>query len=138
MPPSEIFFSHSTQDGEVAARVVSVLRRHGLPVWYSATQIRGAQQWHDEIGAALGRCDWFVLLLTPAAVESMWVKRELLFALNQERYENRIVPLLVRDCDVDRLSWVLPVFQTIDFRGDFNVACREMLRVWGIGYLPES
>jgi hypothetical protein len=39
-----------------------------------------AQQWHDEIGAALRRCDWFVLVLSPHTVESIWVKRELLFS----------------------------------------------------------
>jgi hypothetical protein len=39
--------------------------------------IRGAQQWHDEIGTALKRCDWFLLVLSPQSVRSMWVKHEL-------------------------------------------------------------
>ena len=38
-----------------------VLRRHGVPVWYSETGIRRARQWHDEIGTTLKRRDWMVL-----------------------------------------------------------------------------
>ena len=51
-------------------RLVDVLRRHATPVWYGETNIQGVQQWHDEIGAALRRCDWFVLVLSPDAVAS--------------------------------------------------------------------
>lgn len=63
--------------------MAEVLKRHGVPVWYSRVNIRGAQQRHDEIGAALRRCDWFAVLLSPHSVRSMWVKRELLFALSR-------------------------------------------------------
>jgi hypothetical protein len=29
---------------------------------------------------------------------------------------------------------VLPSFQLIDFHQDFPKGCRELLRIWGIGY----
>ena len=110
--------------------------------------------WHDEIGAALRRCDWFVLVLSPDAVDSMWVKRELLYSLQQDRFEGRIAPLLHRACAYDELSWTLsqlhlnnPVLrqapcpatqQVIDFVHSFDVGCRELLRIWGIGYAPNE
>jgi hypothetical protein len=108
-----------------------------VPVWYSRTNILGAQQWHDEIGAALNRCDWFILVLSPHSVESMWVKRELGFALQQQRFENRIVLILYQPCDMARLSWVLPSFQIVRFQDDFDQGCRDLLRVWGLGYSPD-
>ena len=114
--------------------MAEVLRRHGIPVWYSDTKIRGAQQWHDEIGAALRRCDWFALVLSPAAVASMWVKRELLFSLQQDRFEGRIVPIIHRQCAHDELSWTLSQIQMIDFEHDFDQGCRDLLRIWGTGY----
>jgi hypothetical protein len=123
-------------DQDFAMNLTNMLRRHGVPVWYSRTNILGAQQWHDEIGAALQRCDWFLLVLSPNAVGSIWVKRELIFALQQNRFENRIVPLLYQACDVERLSWVLPVFQMIDFQRPFDDGCRELLRIWGLGFQP--
>jgi hypothetical protein len=105
-----------------------------VPVWYSQTNILGAQQWHDEIGAALRRCDWFLLVLSPHSVESMWVKRELLFALQQDRFADRIVPVLLQPCGFDRLSWVLSSFQFVGFQESFEEGCRALLRVWGLGY----
>ena len=74
--PNEVFLSHSSADRAFVARLANVLRSHGIPVWYSDTDIRGAQQWHDEIGSALKRCDWLVLILSPDAVASKWVKSE--------------------------------------------------------------
>lgn len=134
MLPQEIFLSHSSGDKATADRVAGVLRAHGLPVWYSSTNILGAQQWHDEIGAALRRCDWFVLLMSPEAVQSVWVKRELLYALQQRHYVNRITPVLVSPCDYEQLSWTLSALQMIDFAPDIDAGLRELLRVWGVGY----
>ena len=92
--PDEVFLSHSSQDRRFAGSVAEVMRSHGVPVWYSQSDIVGAQQWHDEIGAALRRCDWFVVILSPQSVESVWVKRELMYALRPHRFENRIIPIL--------------------------------------------
>lgn len=114
-------------------RLAEVLRLHGVSVWYSETNLLGAQQWHDEIGAAFARCDWFTVVLSPAAARSVWVKRELLYALRDRRYQDKIIPVLHRKCDAARLSWTLADFQTIDFTGDFNASCQSLLRTWGIG-----
>ncbi|MBN1508652.1 MAG: toll/interleukin-1 receptor domain-containing protein [Sedimentisphaerales bacterium] len=137
MLPREIFLSHSSKDKKFAGALAEVLRNHGVPVWFSRTNIKGAQQWHDEIGAALKRCDWFLLTLSPNSVKSMWVKRELLFALQQNHFENRIVPLLLRPCDHERLSWTLSLFQFVDFTSVFADGYRELLRIWGIGCDPK-
>jgi hypothetical protein len=133
-PPQEVFLSHSDQDREFVERLSGQLTRHGVPVWYSRRAIVGARQWHDEIGAALRRCDWFALIMSPAAVESRWVKRELLYALQQERFDERIVPLLYQDCDFEQLSWTLSSFERVDFTEGFDAGCRALLRIWGIGF----
>lgn len=134
--PTEVFVSHSHADQPFAERLVGVLRQHRIPFWYSDAHIRGAQQWHDEIGRALQRCDWFALVLSPDSVASRWVKRELLYALEQERFDGRIVPLLYRACDSEQLSWTLPQLQSIDFSDSFDGGCRELLRIWNVDYAP--
>ena len=136
MLPNEVFLSHSSQDRRFADRLAAEIRRHGVPVWYSQTNILGAQQWHDEIGAALKRCDWFLLVLSPNSAESIWVKRELLFALQQNHFEGRILPVVLAPCDCGKLSWTLPSFEMVDFSKSFGAGCRELLRVWGLGYSP--
>ncbi|HEY2158215.1 MAG TPA: toll/interleukin-1 receptor domain-containing protein, partial [Isosphaeraceae bacterium] len=90
--PADLFLSHATPDRAFADRLVAVLRGHGVPVWYSQTNLLGAQQWHDEIGRALDRCDWFAVVMSPAALKSKWVERELHYALNEDRYIKKITP----------------------------------------------
>jgi hypothetical protein len=137
MPPREVFLSHAHRDRAFAGRLVQALRRHAVPVWYSPIRLRGAQQWHDEIGRALGRCDWFVLILSPAAIGSEWVKRELFYALQKRRYRKRIVPILYKACQYERLSWTLGSIQRVDFSKGFERGCGDLLRVWGLRYRPE-
>lgn len=88
------------------------------------------------IGEALRRCDWFVLVLSPDAVESKWVKRELLDSLQRDSFEGRIAPLLHRPCSADDLSWTLSQIQKIDFTHNFDDGCRALLGIWSVAYAP--
>lgn len=133
---NKVFLSHSAKDRKFVVRLASILDRSGMPYWYSATHILGAKQWHDEIGRALAQCNWFLVVLTPDSVRSQWVKRELLFALNEERYHERIIPLLYRKCKYSQLSWTLPEYEFVDFTGDFEAGCRQLLRIWKIELKP--
>jgi len=132
--PREIFLSHSSKDRRFAMRLATMLRDHGMPVWYAPAEIIGAQQWHDEIGSALARCDWFVLVLSPNAVSSEWVHRELLFALNHAQYRDRIAPVVFRKFRPQKLSWTLETFQHIDFSANYIDGCTQLLRMWGKSY----
>ena len=60
----------------------------------------------------------------------MWVKRELAYALNQQRYQNRIIPILLRDCDHRKFSWTLASFQMVDFTKSFAKSLPELLKSW--------
>ena len=134
--PKEVFVSHSHLDVKRAERLVSELDRHGVRAFFSRRSIRGGQQWHDEIGKALQRCAWFALILSPASVRSMWVKRELIYALSQRRYEAKIAPLLFKTCDHEQLSWALAPSQFIDFTRRFDTGCQELLATWNIRWRP--
>lgn len=136
--PEEVFLSHSSSDAKFTARLAQVLVAHRLKIFVSKQHIRGAQEWHDEIGAALKRCDWFVVVLSPHSVRSTWVKHELIYALQENRYKEHILPILYRTCDPDQLSWTLSAFQWIDFRKDFDEGCRELLSVWELIYRREA
>jgi len=134
-PPSkqdvEVFVSHASKDRSFVKRLLKVFKQNRIHYWFSETHIPGAMEWHDEIGRAMDHCNWFLLVLTPNAVKSMWVKRELLYALRQKRYRRRIIPAVFRDCKYELLSWTLADFEFIDFRKDFDIACKRLLRLWG-------
>jgi TIR domain len=133
--PREVFLSHAHQDEAVALALAADLRRHDVPVWLSERHITPSRRWLEEIGQALDRCDWFVIVLTPAAVTSLWVQREVYFALEQKRYGGRIVPLLVKKCNVKKLAWPLTAIQMIDFDA-CPAGLRDLLAMWGIAYRP--
>ncbi len=130
--PREIFLSHSHRDQAAVQRLITFLEQHKLRVWCAPDAIRGAELWHDKIGEALRRCDWFIVFLTPNAVRSRWVKRELLDALNRRRLAERIVPILAKTCDFQRLSWTLNSLQLIDMRKNTEAARAKLLATWNI------
>lgn len=132
--PAEVFLSHATPDRRFADRLSETLRDHGIPTWYSRTNLVGTQQWHNEIGAALDRCDAFAIVLSPAALASHWVQYELVYALNEPRLFGRIAPLLLRPCEPKRLSFALQSIQRVDFTAGFDAGCTGLLRAWGLGY----
>jgi hypothetical protein len=133
-PPKEVFISYSGKNVAFASRLRRTLAAHGVRSFQSKANIRGAQEWHDEIGGALKRCDWFLVILSPQSVASRWVKHELIYALQAKRYRGRIIPVLYKTCDADRLSWTLSAFQWIEFRAEFHEACRQLLAIWGLSY----
>jgi hypothetical protein len=130
--PKELFLSHAHADRRFVNRLVAVLRSHGIPYWYSKTHLIGAQQWHDEIGRALDRCDWFLIVLSPKATKSEWVKRELVYVLNEKRYRGKILPVLLKPCNYNRLSWTLSEYQMVDFRTNFQKGTTRLLKAWGL------
>lgn len=138
MLPTEVFLSHASSDQAFVERLAETLRQHGVPVWYSKTHIVGARQWHDQIGEALDRCDWFVAVLSPASVESFWVKQELLYAFDENRYRNHIIPLLYQPCDIKKLSWVLKSIQRVDFTGALDDGYKALFRIWGLNHRSVS
>ena len=92
--PKELFLSHSSEDRRFVSRLEKVLRKNRIRYWHSPRHILAAEQWHDEIGEALDRCDWLLVVLSPNSVRSEWVKRELLYALQSRRYREKSSPAL--------------------------------------------
>jgi hypothetical protein len=124
----ELFLSHSHRDRVFVVKLTQFLQKQRIHYWYSETAIRGAKQWHDEIGKSLRRCNWLVIVLSPHSVKSKWVKHELLFALNDKRYNERIVPLLLKSCKHEKLSWTLSSFEFVDFSKTFAAGCKDLLK----------
>jgi hypothetical protein len=130
--PQEVFISYAHQDLPFVRKLAADLRRRGIHTWYSKRHVAGAQQWLDDIGAALDRCDWLIVILTPAAVASLWVKREVGFAFNEKRYNERVIPIALKKCKAKKLAWPLVTIQSID-ADPYADALHELLAIWGIG-----
>lgn len=133
--PREVFFSFAESDRPQAEALVSCLRAHGVHVWFAPHDVAGATHWQAEIGDALKRCDWFMVLVTPHSVQRMWVRREVTYALNRQDLERRITPIVHDGCDPEQLSWVLTLIQAEPTGVDL---CARLLANWGVTFEPAS
>lgn len=127
----QVFISHSSKDRSfVESEIVPLLRRNSVKPWYSFDEIPTAIRWDTTILRALKLSKWFLVVLTPEAVDSDWVQAEVHWAV--ENRKDHLVPVILRECDVAALHLQLPRYQHVDFRDDLYTARRRLLAVWGI------
>ncbi|MBS1903818.1 MAG: TIR domain-containing protein [Bacteroidetes bacterium] len=89
---ADIFISYSRNDSEQALALAEQLRANGLDVWIDQHGIEGATSWSKEIANALQACHTMLLLLSPTAVASKNVAKELSVATQLNKH---IVPVQV-------------------------------------------
>lgn len=95
----KVFISHSSEDEALAAKVVSSLERAGLDVWYDGREIIPGDNWADKIAQGLRESEAMVVLVTPSALESGSLRRDIDYALTQKRFKGRLVPVLAGDAE---------------------------------------
>ena len=109
-----IFISHAQEDAELAHRLADSLKQAGRPVWIAPDDILPSEQWVEGINRGLDISGIFVVLITPQAVQSSWVRYEMNAAITQERrLRMEIVPLDVAEAETP-ITW--SAYQAIPFR----------------------
>jgi len=125
-----VFVSHSTQDAVfVENELIPHLRANGLDPWYSKDGIRSADHWERRILAALNKCQWFLIVLSPRAAESEWVKDELHWAVTNRA--RRIIPVMYEDCCLQDFHIRLSRIEYVDYRQDIERARRRVIEAFG-------
>ena len=89
-----VFISYSRQNLTFAERLANDLRDAGLDVWIDFREIKGGEEWREAIFAGIDQSEIVVVCLSPPAVESKWVRREILMADSQHKF---IIPIMVED-----------------------------------------
>lgn len=89
---SHIFVSYSRADKDYVMKLVDSLESKGYDVWYDLEMFTG-DEWADHIKARIDNCDAFIVVMTQNSEESVWVKREVLYAMQKKK---RIFPLLLQ------------------------------------------
>jgi hypothetical protein len=118
----KVFLSHSgsSKDVALADKVLGSLEEAGLEVWYDRRELHPGN-WADQIGQALSESDAMVVLLTPSALESEVIRRDIDYALGEKRFKRRLIPVLVgnsEDFPRHRIPWILNHLQMIKLPDD--------------------
>ena len=95
---SQVFISYNCSDYEYAEEFYSILRMQKIDAWFAPAKIKGSENFAEEIGKAFNDEDdpeerakqltgasVFLLLLSKAAMQSSWVKKELKMAIKKQK-----------------------------------------------------
>ncbi|MFQ5639797.1 MAG: toll/interleukin-1 receptor domain-containing protein [bacterium] len=111
----KVFISYTQSDEKLARKVAASLEQAGLDVW-DDREILPGDNWADKIAQALRESDAMVVLLTPEALRSSWVSRDIEYALGEKGYSKRLIPVLVgppKKISKENIPWILRHLQLI-------------------------
>lgn len=117
-----VFLSYSHRDDALASRLTKTLESEGVRVWYSSRDILPGDNWAEKIAEALADSDAMVVLISPSALESSSVKREIEYALGKTDYNrHRLIPVVVGGRKLLQASdfpWILKKLNVIQLQED--------------------
>lgn len=130
---AQIFLSYARKDGfEAATRLRFELERADFQIWRDREDMRGGQDWRQQLQDAIYKVDVVLVLLTPAAVQSPYVTEEWKLAL---RLGKVVIPLLIRDCTIPRKLSRLH-YHNLSGETEYTLGFAALIR--DLNHLPES
>ena len=116
--PMQVFISHASTDAKLAKRVAHVLQEAGFQVW-DETQILPGDNWGTQLAEALQESEAMVVLLTPNSLHSPNLSHEVGYALGEEGYKGRVIPVLAASPEQlpkEDIPWILHKFHIIQLQ----------------------
>jgi hypothetical protein len=110
-----VFISYSRTDGEFVDKLEPDLRQQGFQTWVDRRRLEGGQVWDAEIRDALDNAAVIVLILTPDALKSRWVRTEYEYGIRRRK---PIIPVMFYPCP--SLPRSLSRLQILDFKVGVN------------------
>jgi hypothetical protein len=104
----KVFITHSHGNRPLVRQIVKTLKQAGLDVWDDEYDL--SENWAKATGEALEQSDAMVVLITPDALDSIIVHRDVGFALLNIQFEYRVIPVLVGvepSVAAKRFSWIV-------------------------------
>lgn len=115
----KVFISHTTSDTSFAKELAQALKDAGLEPWLAEWALLPGDNWGEAIGRGLSEADAMVVLLTPESMQNRWVRNEIMYAVGEERFEGRLLPVVIgseNDLPAEQMPWVLKTLQWLKAR----------------------
>lgn len=124
--PEFIFISHAHKDTEFAHQLSNDLKIRGWQTWIAPESINPGEKWVEAIDRGLTTSGIFLLVLTPAALLSPWVKNETNIAIKLEMEGKiRFYPIEVEACQIPNL-W--DSYQRVSFIDSYESGLNQLLQ----------
>lgn len=93
---AHIFVSYARVDSAFVDKLQASLLERGFDVWVDTRRLEGGDIFAQAIEHEINRCDVMLVILSPDAVQSTWVRKEISYA---QAAKKRMVPLMWRRVD---------------------------------------
>ena len=113
-----IFISHAHKDkSRFVDGFVGALRKRGLDVWIDADSLRTGQPFWEEIGKAIQRSDFVILILSRNSVRSAGVSEELRTTQLYNLSRVKLLPIRIDPVDFAEIPHHIRSRHVLDFVG---------------------
>ena len=114
---ADAFISYSHDDREFAERLKRAIHDTGRDIWVDESDIPPGARWADDILTAIEDADNFLFIISPDSAASGECLKEISHAASLNK---RIIPVVFRVTDLDRLPPAVRARQFIPGRGVFE------------------
>ena len=128
---TQLFISYSRKDIAFARRLAGDLEKAGYTVWWDITDLRGGDDWVRVIPEAIETSDFVIVVLSPDAMASEWVKKEYTQALSLRK---KIIPIMLRTTAV---PFALNTINYVDFTSEDAYVQSLNALLLALGYTGE-
>jgi hypothetical protein len=119
MANNDVFISYRRKDLDFVTQLHQELTNRSISAWFDMENIEVADHWRSSIAEGIRACKVFVLVLSPDAVESVNIRKEVDLA---ETHGKKIVPLMWRQTEIPvAFEYSLAGLQWIDFKQTASV-----------------
>lgn len=116
----QVFISYARNDNTLAIALAKELQKRGFKVWNEQSILLG-EDITNQLLKALKESDSMIALLNQHSYSSSYVRSEIEHAFFDDRYKNRLLPVLISSSSEDnfaRLPWVLTKFPFLKLSED--------------------
>jgi TIR domain-containing protein len=125
-PIQLVFLSYAREDAEFVLRLAKDLRAGGADVWMDQLDIKPGERWDRAVDDALAKCPELLVILSPAAVESINVMDEVSFALEEGK---TVLPVIHHNC---KIPFRLRRLQYVDLTLNYEAGLGRLLETLGV------
>ena len=126
-----VFIGYTTSDKKFSEQIATGLKQAGINVWYSPWEIKVGDSIIEKVTKALSKNDYFLIILSPDAIRSEWLKKELNISVIQQlnKQSITILPVLYKQC---QLPDIISDLKYANFLTDYYTGFHEILAALGM------
>ena len=106
-----VFVSYAREDKGPASELISQLTRQSNIHIFTTDKMSAGENWQSKIKKELSKSDYFLVILSPASINSKWVQFELGAAWGLNKF---IIPVVTNEEVVNRIPLELSHLKVID------------------------